>query len=116
MFKIANYAYKVKSSFFSEEQEWRVLSLLNQTDKTLKLPNVQFQYSPQQLKPFRDFPVNRLEPQVIKEIILGPKKQDTNEVARLFLDHNGFKHVEIKTVLMEAIANYKKSENPSISS
>lgn len=96
MFKVANYAYRVKAPFFEEEQEWRVISVLVQTDETLKLPNVQFQHSPQQLKPFRDFPVNGLEPQVIKEVILGPKNKTPNEIVRLFLDHNGFEHVEIK--------------------
>ena len=96
LFRIANYAYMVKSPFFKEEKEFRILSHLTSVDGSLVLPAAQFQASSDKLKPFRDFPSKGFSPSIIKEIILGPRNQTPTDVAKLFLKSQGFEHASVR--------------------
>ena len=103
LFRIANYAYMVKALFFKEEKEWRLFSLLTTSDKGLMLSNARFQPSSDKLKPFREFPLKGFAPNIVKEIVLGPRNLTPIEVARLFLDSQGFDHV----LLRRSIGSYR---------
>lgn len=96
LMRIANYAYMVKSPFFKEEREWRILALVTNLDGTLVLPGAQFQPSSEKLKPFRDVPLDGFSPSMVREIVLGPRNQTPDEVVRLFLNSQGFEHVSVR--------------------
>jgi Protein of unknown function (DUF2971) len=95
LMRLANYAYMVKSPFFAEEKERRLLSLVTVLNKKLTLHDAGFVAGADSLKPFREFPAERFDPKLITKIIVGPRHQTPAHVMRLFLDSNGFEHVEI---------------------
>lgn len=96
LMKIVNYSYMVKSPFFAEENEWRIHVLLTAHNNNLDLPNAQFYPSADKIKPFRDFPLKGFAPAMVKEVVLGPRNQTPIEVARLFLNSQGFEHVTLR--------------------
>ena len=96
LMKMANFAYAVKSPFFSEEKEWRILSFIVRSDEVLVLPDAQFQPTSDKIKPFRNFPLKGFTPAIVKELILGPRNETPDEVMRLFLNSQGFEHVNIR--------------------
>lgn len=96
LLSITNYAYGVKSPFFEEEREYRLLSPLASNEKGIMLSAPNFQPTLDSLRPFRDFPANGFACSIVKEIILGPKNKTPTEVAALFLRSQGLDHVEVK--------------------
>ncbi len=96
LLRIANYAYQVKSPFFSEEKEWRLISLLTTREYGLGLPGAQFSAAADRIKPFRDFPLKGFNPEVVREIFVGPRNQTPDDVLKLFLSSRGFGHVAIR--------------------
>lgn len=95
LMRLANYAYMVKSSFFAEEQEFRLLSLVTLQDQRLALDVPGFVADTDGLKPYREFPEERFDPKVVTKVIVGPRHKTPAHVMRLFLDCNGFEHVEM---------------------
>ncbi len=95
LMRLANYAYMVKSPFFAEEKEYRLLSLVTVQDQKLALDDADFVAVADGLKPYREFPGERFDPKLITKIIVGPRHQTPAHVMRLFLDSNGFEHVEM---------------------
>lgn len=95
LMRLANYAYMVKSPFFAEEKEWRLLSLVTVQDGKLALDAPGFVASADGLKPYREFPEERFDPKLITKVIIGPRHQTPTHVMRLFLDSIGFQHVEL---------------------
>jgi len=96
LIRLSNFAYMAKAEFFSEEKEWRILARFTNLGGALELPDAQFQPSAQKLTAFRDFPVKGFQPSMVKEIVLGPRNQTPEEVARLFLSSEGFEHVTVR--------------------
>lgn len=96
LMRIANYAYMIKSPFFSEEKEWRILVHLTNLDGVLALPGAKFESAPEKLKPFREFPLEGFSPLVVREVVLGPRNQTPNEVVRLYLSTHGLGHVTVR--------------------
>jgi hypothetical protein len=95
LMRLANYAYMVKSPFFAEEKEWRLLSLVTVQDQKLALDAPGFVAGADGLKPYREFPEECFDPKLITKVIVGPRQQTPAHVMRLFLDSNGFEHVEL---------------------
>lgn len=95
LMRLANYAYMVKSPFFAEEKEFRLLSLVTVQDQKLALDVPGFVAGTDGLKPYREFPEERFDPKVVTEVIVGPRHQTPAHVMRLFLDFNGFEHVKM---------------------
>jgi hypothetical protein len=95
LMRLANYAYMVKSSFFAEEKEYRLLSLVTVHDGKLALDDACFIAGVDGLKPYREFPAERFDPKLVTKIIVGPRHQTPAHVMRLFLDRNGYEHVEM---------------------
>lgn len=96
LMRLANYAYMVKSPFFAEEKEFRLLSLVTVQDKKLTIDVPGFVADTDGLKPYREFPEERFDPKVVTEVIVGPRHKTPAHVMRLFLDINGFEHVEMR--------------------
>jgi hypothetical protein len=96
LFRIASYAYLVKSPFFKEETEWRLLSLLVRGASGLQLPSAQFSATVDKLKPFRDFPLKEFAPEMIREVVLGPRNQTPDDVIKLFLSSRKLPHVMVR--------------------
>lgn len=95
LMRLANYAYMVKSPFFAEEKEFRLLSLVTVQDQKLALDAPGFVVGTDGLKPYREFPKECFDPKVITEVIVGPRHKTPAHVMRLFLDCNGFEHVKM---------------------
>lgn len=97
LLRISNYAYGVKSPFFNEEKEWRLIALLTTNEHGLNLPNAKFSSDAGKLKPFREFPLTGFASALIQEIILGPRNQTPPDVVKLFLRSTGFGHVTVRS-------------------
>ena len=95
LMRLANYAYMVKSPFFAEEKEYRLLSLVPILDQKLVLDNVAFIADADRLKPYCEFPSEKFSPALVTKIMMGPRNQTPAHVMRLFLDRSGFEHVEV---------------------
>jgi hypothetical protein len=103
MMTVTNVAYRVKSPFFSEEKEWRILALVTRTGEGLQLTSPLFKASSEKLTPFINFPTNGFLPSMIKDVVLGPRNQTPPDVARLFLDCEGFEH----TLISPSLGSYR---------
>lgn len=95
LMRLVNYAYMVKSPFFAEEKEHRLLSLVTVQDQKLALDDASFVVGADGLKPYREFPAERFDPKLVTKITVGPRHHTPAHVMRLFLDSNGFEHVEM---------------------
>ena len=96
LIKIANYAYLIKSPFFREEREWRIISLIASANHELVLPDADFHPTSDRIRPYRNFPLDGFEPTTIKEIILGPRNQTPIGVVRLLLKTTGLEQVDVR--------------------
>jgi hypothetical protein len=97
LIKIANYAYLIKSPFFREEREWRIISLIANAKHELALPDAEFHATSDRIRPYRNFPLDGFEPTTIKEIVLGPRNQTPIAVVKLLLQTAGFEYVDVRS-------------------
>lgn len=88
---ILNMAFLIKSPFFQEEREWRILSIITSLSDELQIPNCSFRSSDNTIVPYLDFPTLGLKSEAIKEIILGPKNITPKPVIATMLRSCGFK-------------------------
>lgn len=84
--------YKLKSSAFSEEREWRMLSHISRGSD----PAIMWFPKPDLLVPFKEAPLSPGPLRPIVEVILGPKNRTPNKVVEHFLEKNGFQDVQLR--------------------
>jgi Protein of unknown function (DUF2971) len=94
--RAAEQAYAFKSRFFEEEKEWRLYFAVQKCNDSIPIPNVEFSSVGGLLKPYRNFPLACFEPNLIKEVVIGPRNKTPNAIARLFLDSNEYNHVAVR--------------------
>lgn len=100
---VASAAYAVKSPFFSEEREWRIYCLTTKDEASLELANAEFRHNGSMFIPFINFPTDQFSPDLIQEVVLGPKHQTPIHVVRAFLRRNGFAHVKVE----QSVGSYR---------
>ena len=84
--------YVLKSKAFSEEKEWRLVSLL------VRYKDYDFDFNPKRkgIIPFRSYDLDDLEERPILEVVIGPKNRTPEYVVKTFLYNNGFDNVEVR--------------------
>lgn len=88
--------YLLKSSAFREEHEWRLTSLLVDTETG----SCSHRSVDDQLVPFRVYELREMERGPVSEVILGPKHATPVRVVQNFLKQSGFG--EVKVIRSEA--------------
>jgi len=84
--------YELKSPAFSEEHEWRLVSMLLATQDDGCL----FRSANDRIVPYRAFSIASQANGIIREIILGPKHQTPVNVVQSLLKQAGFGPVEVR--------------------
>jgi len=84
--------FHLKAQAFSEEKEWRLLSLFIEgvVDKCL------YRTSPDRVIPYRSFELRAVEHPPILEVVLGPKHRTPPHIVKAFLKNNGFGEVGVR--------------------
>lgn len=85
-------AHQLKSSAFSEEAEWRLISPLARNLKD----SASFRALGNRLMPYREIKLKQMDIEPIAEVYIGPKNITPNYVVEKFLDQNGFRGVVVK--------------------
>ncbi|NOU36202.1 MAG: DUF2971 domain-containing protein [Kiritimatiellaceae bacterium] len=93
--------FSFKTSAFSEESEWRLLSHLFHIGKIDT--ECEFRVVRKKIVPYREFPLQKLELNAIHDVFLGPKNTTPENVVRGLLESNGFSDVTVK----RSSASYK---------
>jgi len=97
--------FKFKNPAFSEEKEWRILSIMTKTtreDKSMKSgcysdpQNLDFRARGDHIVPYLRLPIPDDKKGCIKEIILGPRNRTPEPVIRAVLEKYGFENVNIR--------------------
>lgn len=83
--------FALKSEAFSEEREWRLVSLMlrSQSDDCL------FRYNRDRLIPYRQFKLIKLSDNIISDVIIGPKNITPIEIVNKLLILNGYDNVNV---------------------
>lgn len=89
--KIFEYFYSLKSDAFSEEDEWRILSLHEYNN----LKDLQFRHTKNGISPYKAIPFNS-KSQIISNITLGPRNRTDADILKQYLKSAGFSKVEVK--------------------
>jgi len=99
LFALAPKLYKLKAWAFSEEKEWRLVSVLEGNT----FENCEYRANRDRVIPFQTIPLTemkfkntRRKLKAIKEIILGPKHETPVSVIQAMLKQNGFSEVRVK--------------------
>ncbi len=81
--------FRQKNPAFAEEQEWRVVSIFH---KLFEL-DIEFRSVGDRIVPYRSF---EFDPEVITEVILGPKNQTPIEILNIILRKFGYNSVSLR--------------------
>lgn len=84
--------YELKTKAFSEEREWRLVSMWlgTQGDPCL------FRSAGNRILPYRAFPLGPQDSSIISEVILGPRHQTPPSVIQSFLKQSGYGDVPVR--------------------
>jgi hypothetical protein len=85
LFELLPMLFKLKSDAFTEEAEWRLVSML-----VGKFDDCLFRASHGKVVPYRCIPLATLEVPAIAEVVLGPKHETPESVVESLLAHAGF--------------------------
>jgi hypothetical protein len=87
------FAFVLKSEAFKEEDELRLLALINRVE----IKKLGFDVKSNSLRPYREYELKKFDQctPVIKEVILGPKHRSPISVVEDFLRCNGFGYVHV---------------------
>ncbi len=84
--------FELKSAAFSEEKEWRLLSMLTQTAGDSCL----YRAKATRVVPYRSFELLALEIPAISDVILGPRHETPINIVEAMLKVSGFDGVRVR--------------------
>ena len=84
--------YLLKSRAFREEQEWRLLTHLTNSDNDTCL----YRCTATQIVPYRIYPLLDIVRQPIAEVVIGPKNPTPIHVVRDFFSRTGYGKVDVR--------------------
>lgn len=98
-------AMKCKNPAFKEEQEYRVLKTINETEKE----KVRFRTNRTSIIPYIELDFSNKREYVVKEIVLGPKSQIDPQILMLFMQNCKYhwKKENISKYIIKSTSSYR---------
>ena len=92
LLKLVPSLFQLKGRAFSEEHEWRLISLFgyHPSEKCL------FRISKNRIIPYRKFKIEEYIYPIIHEVVLGPKQETPTEIVQSMLAQAGFSNVTVR--------------------
>ena len=88
--KIFEYFYSLKSEAFSEEDEWRILSVHEHNN----LKDLQFRHTKNGISPYKSLQFNP-KSQIVSNVTLGPRNRTNEDILKQYLKSAGFSKVDV---------------------
>ncbi len=92
--QLAPHCYTMKNEFFEEEQEWRLMAVVDTDEEWRRFEDCEFRAAETRIVPYREVPIDMM---AIGEIVLGPRNRTPPRIAGALVARHGFEGVEVTT-------------------